>query len=120
MLYESWTQFTPTFGNASYTLVVNEDRGSEIPVTIQCNESYTPGGGAFGIDWTMYLQRYEDQGYGNYEWTTIDTREGYCHADSWSNRTFTNIAQRGNMRIVLHSYTTENYRRVESTIWAGW
>lgn len=118
MLYKSWTQYTPTFGDASYTLVVNEDRGSEVPVTIQCNESYAPGGGGFGIDWTMDLQR-EEYHNGSWQWTTIDTREGYCHADSWSDRTFTNIVQGGYMRIVLHSYTSDNYRRIESSAWGA-
>lgn len=117
MLITHWTQYTPGFGNADYSLVVNHQAGSNVPVTVQVNESYAPGAGGFGINWVMELQRYDNPD-GTFQWITIGTRTGYAHADSWSHRTFEGVAKRNRaMRVVLHSSTTENYRRIVSKQW---
>jgi len=119
MKYVNWTQYTPTFGYANYSMAVNDNAGSNVPVSVHCNESYAPGGGGFGIDWKMELQRYEADSNGRFRWVTIGTREGYCHADSSSHRTFTNVGQWGQQKVVLHSWTSQNYRRIESPVWTN-
>lgn len=85
-----------------FTLAVNENKGSNIPVSINAS-----GGPRHTRDrrlyWTMKLQRYSGG-----SWRTIGTRTGYTSENSPSNRTFTNVIRNGRdpLRVILTDFRT--------------
>lgn len=109
MLYTNFSYFLlPTHEQNSndflthFTLSVNENRGSNIPVSI------TAEGGPSetrnrNLYWTMHLQRYS-----NRSWTTIGTRTGYTSETSRSDRTFTNVIRDNRpLRVALTDFSCQ-------------
>jgi hypothetical protein len=83
-----WTQTAnPAFPNVNVSL------------TSACQAPLCYGDWTYG-EWTMHLQRYANPGAGQPgEWVTIGTRDGYVSSSSPSNRTFTNVASTGAIRV---------------------
>lgn len=75
--------------NHKQVISVTDMGGSTVDVSITTATGY--------YNWKMELQRYS-----NGAWRTSGTRDGYVNVGSPSHRTFTNVAQGGQLRVMIY------------------
>lgn len=84
-------------GITSLVLCTSET-SSNVNVSMHVNTGCAIGACCGHSDWTMRLQRYE-----NNQWNTIGTRTGYVCSDDPSHRTFTNVLKKNKpMRVLVY------------------
>lgn len=83
--YTYWTYYDGV-ENPQITLFMSKD-SSNISFTMTMENIV---GGSLSVDWTAWLQKYE-----NGKWVNVASRTGYLSDDSPSSRTFTNVGGAG-------------------------
>lgn len=83
-----------------WTQSVNPDLPDvHVSLTSACQAPLCYNDWTYG-EWVMELQRFMSPGAGQPgAWGTIGVRDGYVSSNSPSNRTFTNVANTGDMRV---------------------
>lgn len=97
-----------------YATICANPSGSRVAVSINKErEKYPVSAYQNRNTWKMTLQRYE-----NGRWNNVATRTGYVSSESPSNRTFTAIAQRGTMKVLLDIKNGDgSNRRLSTPTW---